>query len=654
MSTASPERPARSFASRLAVAILPAGALLFALLFSVGNVNTLHARGKTLETEREAFLRDRAAALEEATAGIAEAVSAAAALAFADAPERPSYPDAFAFLRAIPAAEAVALLAMPESGTNGVLAWRDPPHFRRRPLSGSECEEDAFRLAALSRGAVWTRAPRFASANEENLVVSARAATQDGQVPGVAAASVPATALTDLLTRDSPFWAQWLLLTRDGIVLHAPAAAWAEGENLFLLAEETSDPAVKELAEAMTAGGNGKWRLRLAGGSGPHRVLRYRPIGTTGLSVALVTPEMEGYWNPFIWPRATVVIFLASLAALFAIVFALTKSLTSPFAELSGIASALARGDAADAAARAEALGKGEGRRLGIREYAAMADALGEAARRGMEDEKGKTAKRERMLRQTDALTAEAAALREALASRAASARFLASAGDEGARRIGELAGEIATAAGTAMSHATLLAAGGARLAQATSNAEDLRLGAEGLLALLGDVAEKAEDLAGATEGIHAMATNVDLLAVNAAMEGERAGDAGKGFGAIAREIRNLSTHTTETAGTIATGAAELVKATAGAKEELRLFLDRLSNRIDEVRSVEQRLASRIDGAKATAETYRGTAEELQRTAGKGKSLSEEGGKILRTSEALGESLERIEAAATALRREAE
>ncbi|MBQ7252878.1 MAG: hypothetical protein IJS32_09815, partial [Kiritimatiellae bacterium] len=206
----------------------------------------------------------------------------------------------------------------------------------------------------------------------------------------------------------------------------------------------------------------------------------------------------------------------------------------------------------------------------------------------------------------------------------------------------------------TAMSHATLLAAGSARLAQATANAEDLRRGAEGLERELGDVAEKAEDLLGATEGIHSSAANVDLLAVNAAMEGERAGEAGKGFGAIAREIRNLSTRTTETAERIAAGAEGLAKAAAGAKARLHAFLELLELRIDEVRSVEQRLASRIDGAKDTAETYRGTAEDLQRAAGRNRSLAEEGGKLLRASEALSGSLERLEAAAAALRRETE
>ena len=167
-------------------------------------------------------------------------------------------------------------------------------------------------------------------------------------------------------------------------------------------------------------------------------------------------------------------------------------------------------------------------------------------------------------------------------------------------------------------------------------------------------MAEKAEDLVGTTEGIHSAATHVDLLAINAAMEGERAGEAGKGFGAIAREIRNLSTHTTDAAEQIASGAEELAKAAAGAKDRLHGFLGQLELRIDEVRSVEQRLASRIDGAKDTAVTYRGSAEDLQRAAGRNRSLVEEGGKLLRASEALLGSLQKLENAAGALRRETE
>lgn len=652
MPTASPDRRSRTLASRLAVAILPAGALFSALLFSVGNLHTLRARREALASEREAFLRERAGALATAMSGLEGAVEAAASLAFADGAGHASYADAFAFLRAVPAVEAVSLVAFPESGPSGVLAWRDAPHFRRRPLAGGECEEDAFRLALLGQPPVWTHARHSATGNGETLVVSARAAGEEGKgVAGVAAANVPAGDLTDILAHGRPYWAEWLLLARDGTVLRSPGEAWVEGENLHLVAEETGDRGLAELAKAMNAGESGKRTLRLArGAAAPRRIFRYRPVGKTGLSLALVSPDWEGYWNPIVWPRATAVVFLLGLAGLCAVVFRLTKSLTRPFAELSQIALSLARGDAAEAAALARSLRDGRKGGVGIREYAAMAEALGEAAGRASAAERENAEKAGRLRRGADALAAEVAALREGLSARAASARFLAGEGEEGARLTGELANRIATAAGSAMSHATLLSSGGARLAQATANAEDLRRETDILLKTLGDVAEKAEDLIGTVEGLQSSATNVDLLAVNAAMEGERAGEAGKGFGAIAREIRHLSTRTTETAGRIASGAAELVKAAAGAKDWVRAFSERLANRIDEVRSVEQRLASRIDGAKETAETYRGTAEELQRAAGRNKSISEEGGKLLRTGEALAERLEKIEAAAAALR----
>ncbi len=78
------------------------------------------------------------------------------------------------------------------------------------------------------------------------------------------------------------------------------------------------------------------------------------------------------------------------------------------------------------------------------------------------------------------------------------------------------------------------------------------------------EIAAKSERLGGHLRSIEQIADKTDLLALNAALEGTRAGEAGRGFALVADEMRRLAESVLETAASI----RELMKEMHRASEE--------------------------------------------------------------------------------------
>jgi len=82
------------------------------------------------------------------------------------------------------------------------------------------------------------------------------------------------------------------------------------------------------------------------------------------------------------------------------------------------------------------------------------------------------------------------------------------------------------------------------------------------LAAILRQLAERAERIAGIIGGIEDIAEQTNLLALNAAIEAARAGEHGRGFSVVADEVRKLADRTTGSTREIA-GMIEAVRGAA-------------------------------------------------------------------------------------------
>ncbi len=169
-------------------------------------------------------------------------------------------------------------------------------------------------------------------------------------------------------------------------------------------------------------------------------------------------------------------------------------------------------------------------------------------------------------------------------------------------------------------------------------------------------IKERASGISGIVSTITAVADQTNLLSVNASIEAEKAGDAGRGFLVVAREIRRLADRTASATLEIESSVREVEVAIGEGVRDLGKFSEEVRRIVIDVARLSQSMGSILDQVAASNERFHelrdgvvSQAEGANRISESMKGLQEGTARTIGTTESLVKASSNLEMAVETL-----
>ena len=441
--------------------------------------------------------------------------------------------------------------------TEGDNYWLDSNEYFLPPLADKETAkkqnsddylyEDFYLLPKELSSSVWTE-PYFSA--QGNIIMTSYAMpvfrNRGGSNVfwGVVRADVSLDWLRKIvsgLSKSQDSYA--FLISHAGAFVVHPDRDLLMRESIFDRAEAFNRPELRQIGRKMVRGDKGVAILERTDTSERRTWLCYAPVLDTGWSIGVYFPEDILLRDLREVTNIVIIIGICGLAALWLLSFFMVRRLITPIGQFTHLASSIAYGDLRYSMEELSKLEKHE-KSLITREYAQLFDSF---------------------LRMTSSLNAlisrsqDASAQLNTAANKMAdmtkqwegvlSAQVIATnEANVASKEISENAGGLAKATdglnqSTAKS-AAIAKDGKVALVDIQMTMQEMRNSYTDIVENLQHMKEKTNNITNVITTITLLANQTNLLSLNAAIEAEKAGEYGRGFSEVARQVRRLADQT--------------------------------------------------------------------------------------------------------------
>ncbi len=486
----------------------------------------------------------------------------------------------------------------------------------------------------------------------------------DGKFRGTVVVDISLQELDTLISGISVYETGYAgLVTGDGLVV-AHKERNLVGKNLFDI-NRFSDP-----AQARAAFQSGSTYLERAETANGVTIRYYQPVSLSGTDqkwyIALVVPQDEVLAEAHAISNITMILCGITLLVMLGVIFLLVRSAVRPINYLADTARIIAGGNLKHPiedsrfggelkilstslknmiASLIEGIDKAQALSEEAKEHSRKAQAAMEQAEAASKEAQGKT---ESMLEAADKLEQVAQVVSSAstelsaqieqsgrgAGQQASVAADTATAMEEMTATVLEVAKNASTASEVSGQTRHKAEEGAAIVHKSVESIRQVQSESLALKDAMAELSQHAQSISQIMSVISDIADQTNLLALNAAIEAARAGEAGRGFAVVADEVRKLAEKTM--ASTIDVGnAIKAIQDSAGKSmaqvdkaveviEETTTYASQSGEALREIVTMADQTAAQVQGIAAASEQQSAASEEINRSVGQVNTIASE------------------------------